>query len=104
MSSANPITPQKVRAVLRKAGFAESHKNFGEFTSGFRAWNRLGEIEVWYTAGSFARTDQVSQDYNVRRIAAALAAAGIACKVRDRAVWVAVDQADTSKDEVSIDV
>jgi hypothetical protein len=82
------ITPQKVRAVLRKAGLRPSYI---EFIPGY-LW--VGPECGWDST----RGGWVYEDDECIRIAAALTAVGIMAEVRDGTVWVPVDQ-DTQPEE-----
>ena len=76
-----PVTPQKVRAVLRPHGLRPS---LIETTA--------GHLSVYPDWGWDRQRGMVSWEAESARIAAALAAVGIAAEVRDDAVWVRVDQ------------
>lgn len=82
-----PVTPQRVRAVLRKAG----HDSFRDSGGSFVSLRPCGSIAVEFIAG----TIMVGSEKHTMKLtlyAAALAAAGLACEVREGAVWVRVEQ------------
>lgn len=90
------VTPQKVRAVLRKAGYHASQPFNGNLTgrtSGYQVAVRSGWLIVeWWNARPWARESDQRERQTLESYRSAIAAAGIACKVRDGAVWVQVEE------------
>lgn len=75
------MTPQKVRAVLRPTVMRVS---LIEATA--------EHLIVWPEHGWDRERGMVDQDEEAEQMRSALAAAGIACEVRDGAVWVPVEE------------
>lgn len=90
-----PITPQKVQAVLRAHDLRPS---LIDTTSNSPFINTIAtHLRIHPDWGWDRHRGMVSWEAESARIVATLAAAGIAAEIRDGAVWVAVDQEQSSK-------
>jgi hypothetical protein len=105
-----PITREKITSILLEAGHREARltlgtrgQHNGRFIPGFRVFDWLNDF-IWisYSCG-WAPPDREELTPVLESYATALTAAGIACEVRDGAVYVKVDQGtkgDTANGDV----
>lgn len=76
-TTAKPVTPQKVHAVLRKGGLPKHVRN--SISPGYRVgdFGRADIRVVYYASGRY------DHDEPLARLAETLRAAGIACEIKE---------------------